>query len=187
MTENKIKEYKSQGVSGKNINLRIANIDDAEFILDLRLNPNLNTFIGTTDPSVENQKNWIERSYQSESDFHFIIEDKRGNRCGTIAVYNVDYKMGEAEWGRWVIKPGSPVFCSLESNILALYFGLRILSLKRLTGGANHHNKEVVYFHKLYVTVSAIDENHIWFFVEESNFAKLLKKFKKFHNILDTQ
>jgi RimJ/RimL family protein N-acetyltransferase len=179
----KIKTLKDNGVSGKFVNLRIANETDAEFILELRLNPDLNKFIGTTDPSVENQKKWINSSYSKETDFHFIIEDKVGNRCGTIAVYDVNYEKLEAEWGRWVIKPGSPFFCSIESNILAIHFALRLLGLKRLTGGANHLNKEVVYFHKQYVSVSSIDEKHIWFYVEDANFLKLLKRFKNFQNI----
>lgn len=183
MVQNKIKTLKDKGISGKNSNLRIANEKDAEFILDLRLNPLLNRFIGPTDPSVENQRRWIENSYNKETDFHFIIEDKAGNRYGTIAIYDADYENSEAEWGRWVIKPNSPIVCSIESNILAIQFALRILGLKKLKGGANHLNKEVVYFHKLYVTVSSVDDKHIWFFVEETNLIKLLKRFKNFHNI----
>ncbi len=177
-----INSLKNQIVLGKNINLRVANELDAEFILQLRLDPNLNKFIGKTDPDIENQKNWIKSSFENENDFHFIIEDKNGNPYGTIALYNIDYEKGQAEWGRWIIKPNSEPFFSIESNGLAFYVAFRKLGLNKLIGGANIENKKVVNFHKMYVTVSSIDEQHIWFYVNESNYLKYMKIFKNFHN-----
>ena len=94
-------DLKSKIITGKNSNLRIASENDADFILELRLNPLLNRFIGETDPSVEVQKQWIKKTFESEHDFHFIIEDKNSVPAGTIAVYGIDYNKSIAEWGRW--------------------------------------------------------------------------------------
>ncbi len=85
MTTSEAIELKSEIISGKYVNLRIATEADAEFILELRLNPQLNKFIGATDPSVEKQRTWIRNSANNPGDFHFIIEDKAGKRYGTIA------------------------------------------------------------------------------------------------------
>lgn len=183
MTEEEILRLKTEVVLGKNINMRVATENDAEFVLDLRLNPLLNKYIGQTDPSIEKQRSWIRNSFEKTNDFHFIIESKKKKPYGTIAIYNIDYEIGVAEWGRWVIKPGSMVFFPIESTILTFYFAFTKLGLKKLTGGANNKNKQVVNFHKLYASVSFADEKYTWFFVEESNFLKILRIFKNFHNI----
>jgi RimJ/RimL family protein N-acetyltransferase len=183
MTEKEIFRLKTEVVLGKNINLRVATENDAEFILDLRLDPLLNKYIGQTDPSIEKQRSWIKNSFAKTNDFHFIIESKEGKPYGTIAIYNIDYEKGVAEWGRWVIKPGSFIFIPVESTILAFYFAFTKLGLKKLTGGANNKNKQVVNFHKIYASVSFVDENSTWFFVEEPNYFKILRTFRKFHNI----
>ena len=62
MTEEELFRLKTEVVLGKNINLRLASENDAAFILELRLNPLLNKYIGQTDPSLEKQKEWIENS-----------------------------------------------------------------------------------------------------------------------------
>jgi RimJ/RimL family protein N-acetyltransferase len=183
MTEQEIQVLKTISVEGKHVNLRVASPSDAEFILELRLNPALNRFIGKTDPDVENQRNWIDASYEKTTEFHFIIEDKEGIPYGTIAIYDIDYEKGVAEWGRWILKTGSPAYFTIESNLLAFYVAFDMLGLKKLVGGANNENKKVVAFHKTYVTVTSIDEQHTWFEVEDANYKKYLKTFKDFHNI----
>ncbi len=183
MTEEELFRLKTEVVLGKNINLRLASENDAAFILELRLNPLLNKYIGQTDPSLEKQKEWIENSLKKITDFHFIIENKEGKQYGTVAIYNIDYENGTAEWGRWVIKPGSFVFFPVESAVLVLNFAFTKLGLKKLTGGANNKNIQVVNFHKMYGAVSSVDETHTWFLFEEQNFIKILKLFKKFHSI----
>jgi RimJ/RimL family protein N-acetyltransferase len=183
MTKEEILRLKTEVVLGKNINLRVATENDAEFILDLRLNPLLNKYISQTNPSIEKQRCWIRNSFEKTNDFHFIIESKEGKPYGTIAIYDIDYESGVAVWGRWVIKHGSFVFVSVESTILVLYFAFTKLGLKKLTGGANNKNIQVVNFHKIYASISFADENYTWFFVEESNYLKILRTFKNFHNI----
>lgn len=183
MKRGDIQKMKRQIVFGKNVNLRIANQRDAEFILELRLNPVLSKYINKTDPSVEKQRDWINNVYNKDTDFHFIIEDKNSNPYGTIAVYDIDYKNGIAEWGRWLIKQKSPIFFPVESNILAINFAFHNLKLKKLIGSAFINNKDVVRFHKNYATITSQDETTIWFSLEQSNFKKALKIFDTFHSL----
>ncbi len=63
MTTEEISIYKNQIIEGKNTNLRIASENDGAFILELRLNPLLNKFIGETDPNLEKQQQWIKKSF----------------------------------------------------------------------------------------------------------------------------
>lgn len=174
---------KNRIICGKNSNLRIASEYDAEFILELRLNPLLNKFIGKTDPSIEKQRDWIKHSFENERDFHFIIEDKNAVPTGTIAIYDINYENSTAEWGRWITKINTPITISIESAILLLHFGFKKLHLKSLHGGANNQNWQVVNFHKSYANVVAMDETHTWFTFEDTNLKTLAKKYKNFHNI----
>ena len=183
MNAEDIRKIKNEILRGKNINLRIATERDAAFILELRLNETLNKFIGKTDPSEEVQKKWIQKAYERNNDFHFIIEDKNSNPFGTVALYNINFETGVAEWGRWVMKPNVAVYFSVESMILILWFAFRKIGLKKLEGGANNKNVPVVNFHKMYAAVTHVDETHTFFTFDDANFLKALRIFKKFHSI----
>lgn len=184
MDSNEVMLLKESPILGKNINLRISKESDAEFILDLRLNPLLNKFIGETDPDVENQRTWIRNSFNKTTDFNFIIEDKNANRIGTVAIYDIDYKERKAEWGRWIMIPGTSLSSPIETPALLLNFAFKELKLNFLYGGANNLNKVVVDFHKLYADISSEDESYTYFTFEEKNLKILLEKFKSFHNTI---
>ena len=67
---------------GKHINLRLVEIKDAEFILNLRLKKG--EFLSTTNPNLTEQENWI-KSYKKreelKEEYYFIIENKNGLRA----------------------------------------------------------------------------------------------------------
>ena len=61
-------------LKGKNISLRLVNIEDANFILYLRLNQG--SFLSKTNPSLDLQKEWIENYKEREKnkeEYYFII------------------------------------------------------------------------------------------------------------------
>jgi RimJ/RimL family protein N-acetyltransferase len=183
MIQDQIKQLKNQVILGKYLNLRIAREEDAAFILELRLDPILNKFISKTDPSVEKQIEWIKKVYNKDNDFTFIIEDKKSNKCGTVAIYDIDYSTGRAEWGRLIIKQHALFILPIEATIQLLNFAFNTLHLKQLYGGANNLNKQVVDFHKIYADVSSEEETHTWFTFEEKNLVKISNRYKNFHNI----
>ncbi len=178
-----IKEYKNEIISGKFLNLRIANEEDAEFILSLRLDPLLNQFIGKTDPSVEKQKEWLKKKYNNENDFMYLIEDKNSNKLGTIALYDIDLTEKRAEWGRLIVKPNTIFFIPIEATIQLLNFAFNKMQLTELYGGANNLNKSIINFHIGYANVSAVDEIHTWFTFDQKSLKKIKNKYKNFHNI----
>jgi hypothetical protein len=51
-------------LKGKNISLRLVNIEDANFILNLRLNQG--SFLSKTNPSLDIQKEWIKKYKKRE-------------------------------------------------------------------------------------------------------------------------
>jgi RimJ/RimL family protein N-acetyltransferase len=89
---------------GKNINLRLVEINDAEFIVNLRLKKG--EFLSTTNPNLTEQENWI-KSYKKreelKEEYYFIIENKNGMRAGTIRLYDIDYKTKKFTFGSFIV------------------------------------------------------------------------------------
>jgi len=183
MIDNSINEFKNEIVEGKFLNLRIAKEHDAEFILSLRLNPLLNKYVGKTDSSLDMQRDWIRSTYKNENDFMFIIEDKKGDKYGTVALYDIDFVKNRAEWGRLILKQDSLFTFPVEVTIQLLNFAFNKLKLIELYGGANNENKAVVDYHKQYANVTAEDEKFTWFSFDEKSLLKLKHKYKNFHNL----
>lgn len=118
-------------IVGPHIRLRTVTEDDAQFILDLRLNPDLNKYIGKTDPSLEKQKEWLRTKIYEENDYYMIIESISGEPLGTVAIYNIDPVAKTFEWGRWIVKPGAPKYTSLEAGLLCNEFAFDHLKLDK--------------------------------------------------------
>ena len=69
-----------------------------------------------------------------------------GRREGTISIYNVDVEAGQAEMGRWVLRPGS--FAAPESALLAYRLAFGCLGLGRVYCRTLRENDHVVSFHR---------------------------------------
>ena len=171
----------SNPISGKYINLRTAEISDADFILSLRLNKQLSRYLKSTDPSIEKQKLWIEKKQKQQNDYHMIIELKDGTKIGVIAVY--DIKDGIFEWGRWIIAPNSPIYVALESCYLAYDFAFNVLGLKATKSKIRKNNKSVLRFHLNYgAKVTKEDDVYIYIYYHKNDFnsdSSFFEKYKK--------
>jgi RimJ/RimL family protein N-acetyltransferase len=127
--------------------IRPVEIEDAEFMLQLRLDPELSRLIHPTSPRLEDQRQYLNSYFDRLGDYYFIlVRTSSGRREGTVAVYDVDMTHGQAEWGRWVMahdSMGAP-----ESALLIYRAAFSVLGLNRTycrTAVANHH---VVAFHQ---------------------------------------
>ena len=66
-------------------------MDDAEFILNLRLDEELNQFISKVDDDIKKQKKWLKKYKKREAqekEYYFIIESKSGKQYGTVRLYD---------------------------------------------------------------------------------------------------
>lgn len=174
----------SQTIQGRNVCLRSAEKKDAPFILELRLNPRLNGFIGKTDPSLDKQERWIEERRAAANDYHMIIESPAGEPYGTIAVYDINAKNRRAEWGRWVIRENADFFVAFESAVLMYHFAFNTLQLKELYFGVQNGNAKVINFHKGFgARVSRQDQKETWFQFDAGCLDEVLKKYRPFHTL----
>jgi RimJ/RimL family protein N-acetyltransferase len=119
-------EFKnSKVVLGKLTSLLPVNVNDAEFVCELRNNPSNNIFLSSSNNvDVKQQINWILENKKTIDDY-FIIKDRNFNSVGTISIYNKDNI--SAEFGRYICK--NPL-SALESVYLLLKYSFDFLNLE---------------------------------------------------------
>lgn len=127
--------------------IRSVQENDAEFIISLRANPQLSSFIGDINPDIEAQKNWIKSYLKKVDDYYFVIESLNKNApVGLVGIYAIDFEKKIAEWGRWIILPNS---MAAASSALAIYqFGFEVLKLETIFCRTLCENTKVLSFHK---------------------------------------
>ena len=93
-------------VRGKSIFFRDVSIDDADFIVDLRTNPQKGKHLSPTSRDVDQQREFIASYLRSETDFYFIICSLDRKRLGTIRIYDIQ---GDSFcWGSWIFSSDAP-------------------------------------------------------------------------------
>lgn len=119
---------------------------DADFIVSLRSDPALNRYLHRGGQTAQAQREWLAAYYERAGDYYFVVERADGTRAeGLVGLYDVNAETRAAEWGRWILRPGS--LAAVESAWLIYRFGFEELGLADIycrTVADNHH---VVSFH----------------------------------------
>lgn len=88
--------------------LRPVELDDAEFIISLRADPVHARFLNPTSRSVPEQHAYLRKLFDRPGDFSFVLEHAVSRRPeGLVAICDVTDSPAQAEWGRWILRPGS--------------------------------------------------------------------------------
>ncbi len=169
-------------ILGKNILLRTAEIEDADFILKLRLDSTLNRFLSAVESDVEKQKEWLKKYKEKEilgKEYYFIIENKHNLRFGTVRVYEI--QNDSFTWGSWIIQKNSPITFSIESAIMVYDFGFYSLGLRRCRFEVMVENKAVVNFHKKFgACVKEEKEGFVYFELMRDQYPTIRKNYEKY-------
>jgi RimJ/RimL family protein N-acetyltransferase len=174
-----------QPVKGKRIQLCSSTEEDAEFILGLRLDPQLNKHLNPTSPDVEAQRNWLRWVYTKPGDFNFTIKDLDGRLLGVVAIYQIDEEKKSFNWGRWIISPEAPMYTAIESALLVYYTAFHLLGLETALSDVRIENANVVKFHLSYgAHIYRTTELDIFYEFHKHQYPEMLRKFKGFHQIL---
>lgn len=174
-------------VNGKNINFRTVDVSDAEFILDLRMDDDLNKHISSVENDVNKQRSWIENYKlleQEEKQYYFIIEGKNQEKFGTVRIY--DFRGKSFCWGSWIVKQGSPAYVSIESALLVYEFAFYELKFEQSHFDVRKENSKVVEFHKrLGAKIVNSDELNYYFEYMKSDFHQIKVKYSRFIKVCD--
>lgn len=169
-------------IQGKNINLRVAEVNDAAFILQLRRLEHKNKFLSKVDNDLKKQKDWLGKYKVREKqglEYYFIIESKLGEMLGLVRIY--DLKNDSFCWGSWLIKDNAPKTTAIESAIQVYEFGFAKLGFKQSHFYVRKDNKKVIAFHLRFGAEQVNeDELNYYFIFQESTYQDTRKKYKKF-------
>lgn len=125
--------------------LREVHESDAPFVLSLRTSEELSRYLNPTIPDLEAQKEWLRERSSKPDDYYFVVESEDGEKEGLISLYGVDPQKRVAEWGRWIVRPGS--LAAPASVLLVLNFGFENLGLERIFSRTVEENLAVISFH----------------------------------------
>jgi RimJ/RimL family protein N-acetyltransferase len=150
---------------GRSVKIRLVEIEDAEFITSLRINPKYNAHLSSVDSSVEKQQEWIKCYKLDELDgkqYYFIIETLSGLKCGTVRLY--DFVDDSFCWGSWILNEDKTRFSALESAFLVYKFAFETLGFKKSHFDVRKENIKVIGFHeKMGAIKRSEDEQNIYY------------------------
>lgn len=166
------------------IKLRLVEESDAEFILSLRTNPLLNKYISATSNFLADQIVWLKEYKKLElagSEFYFVAEDLKGEKYGTIRLYN--FKGDSFEIGSWVFLPNSPIGMAIKAHFVAIETGFNHLNADFCRLEIRKKNKSVLQYIKDFKT-SLVDEDDLnyYFILSKENFYMRMRKLTFFLN-----
>ncbi|NHQ89636.1 GNAT family N-acetyltransferase [Janthinobacterium lividum] len=167
-------------VIGKNVVFRNVNKNDAEFILQLRTDPEKGKYLSATAADLDLQLAWLGKYADDNSQIYFIIEDKNGERYGTIRLYDV--REDSFCWGSWILRDGRPSGFAMESAILVYQFALS-LGFKKSHFDVRKENVSVWQFHERFgaVRIEEQGEDYIYSISHEA-IKNSFEKYKKYIN-----
>jgi RimJ/RimL family protein N-acetyltransferase len=133
---------------GSHVVLRKSQVEDAQFIFNLRTSHAGRFLRQPIDYSVNSQKKWMKSRPTNE--INYIIHDKKTeNKVGTISIYDVNKLDKIANVGRLILdekylKLSNPY--GLESLLLTYNFVFNNLNFRKITGDILASNHEMFKF-----------------------------------------
>lgn len=109
-------------VHGPNLVFETATGNDAQFILDLRLDSEKGRYLSTTDPDINRQKQWIEQASTDPDQNYFVISNHSGIRFGTVRLYGP--RKNAFCWGSWILDKKRPRSAAVESTLMVYMYAL---------------------------------------------------------------
>ena len=149
----------------KTIRLRFVEPDDAEFILQLRLNDRYNKYLSKVSGDIAEQRAWIENYKKDEAaklQFYFIIERLDGTPCGTVRIY--DLSQDSFCWGSWILNENKTKYAAIESAFLVYRYGFEALGFHKSHFEVMKENSGVIKFHQRMGAVKVGEDESNYFF-----------------------
>ena len=166
----------------KHILLSLAVIHDAEFILELRLDPSLSQYVHQVDNDLQKQRQWMldyKQRERNRKEFYFIIGSLEGDSYGACRLY--DFKEGSFSWGSWMIKRDAPSYAAIESALSVYEFAFYRLGFQRSHFDVRKANERVVRFHESFgAKRTSSDPENYYFSFEKGDYEITRARYKKF-------
>jgi len=132
--------------------LRLVEPSDADFIVKLRTDTNLNRHLSPSSVDIEAQKDWIVRYKEREqhgAEYYFVIVSDRID-LGLVRMYDFRTINGLRSfcWGSWIITTPRPPGLVTFSALLMYELGFDVMRFERAHFDVRKANTGVIAFHK---------------------------------------
>lgn len=164
------------------IDARLANIDDSNFILSLRTNIKLSRFLHSTSNDIELQKKWMVayKEREKEGKDYYFVYSHHGIPFGVNRVY--DIKENSATGGSWICKPGTNVELSMCTLLIMRDIMFEVLGLEADNFDVRKGNRKVQKIHLMMgaIQTGETEEDYLYtlskqtYLREKKNFINLL-------------
>ncbi|MZR13834.1 GNAT family N-acetyltransferase [Maritimibacter sp. DP07] len=137
-------------VEGPNLVLRLIEPGDADYVYELRTNPDYNTHLSPVSGTVADQRAWIEKYKTRESvglEYYYVIERRAdGQRCGVVRLYDIEGD--HFTWGSWILGENKTPKAALESAVLSFGIGFEALGKRRALVDVRRGNVRALAFYR---------------------------------------
>lgn len=165
--------------------LRLVEIEDSEFILNLRTDSKLSQFISPTSPILAEQIKWIENYKIREREnleLYFIAQDNEGNRYGTIRLYNRD--KNNFEIGSWLFAHNSPIGMAVKAHIIGYETGYELFNAEYCKFEVRKKNSAVLRYVEFFKPqIVGTDELNVYFQLARDSFYERKNKITAFSSV----
>lgn len=147
----------AQGIKGKTMFLRPAEVSDAEFIVKIRNDERLAKYLHPVSASVKAQEQWILKQRERAGDYYFIICSLDGEPLGAVRLSGIAENSGEVGS---LISYGNPAQ-NMEAEMRITDFAFAEAGLEFLHGYTLTANKPVISYHKKFGYVYEEEEKTV--------------------------
>lgn len=165
------------------LDVRLVQSSDAQFIVDLRTDPDLNKYIHATSSSVEDQVAWIYKYKERERAGldYYLIYSCDNILIGAERIYDVTentFKIGSL-----IFSKDAPFGTAIKGDIITREIGFDILGFPTNYFEVMKENKGVNSYHLRYKpTLIKEDNEQFYYELSKENFNKYKKIYLKMFN-----
>lgn len=151
---------------GQFVDLKEADISDADFILKLRCDEVKSKFLHKTENDIGKQIAYLKKYKEKTDEWYFIVLNKQGEKIGTNRIYNI--KDDCFTTGSWIMADGCTSEEVFESDYLVRMYGFETLGFNKTRLDVKKGNKKVISYHKMLGAIVYTED-------EESVYLEILK------------
>lgn len=172
-------------LESRTIYIRLATVNDAAFIHQLRTNEHFNKHLSTTTGTIEDQRKWLSDYKIREvngSEYYFIIVRSDTNQSiGTVRLYDFREKDKSFCWGSWILNENKTRSSALESALLVYLLAFEYLGFMQSHFDVRRGNEKVIEFHKkLGATEVSGNDIDLFFVYKKNTFSAIKDSYKKY-------
>jgi hypothetical protein len=169
-------------ISGKNINLRLVDVGDAEFIYKLRMDEKKNKYISPVKADLKDQVDWLISYKEREKlklEYYFIVYSKSSESLGLVRLY--DFQGLSFCWGSWIMKEGAPRAAAIESALLVYELGFNKLNFESARFDVHKDNPSVYKFNnRLGAELNSTEGERYYFQLSKQSYLNTRERYAKF-------